>query len=61
MLHAKIIDIKKEKIELSNAEKFIASSKYGASIYFVGTVRNINNNKNKQKNIKTCEKPWTSL
>ena len=45
MLHAKIIDIKKEKIELSNAEKFIASSKYGASIYFVGTVRNLNNNK----------------
>ena len=27
MLHAKVIDIIKEKIELSNAEKFIASSK----------------------------------
>ncbi|MDA9616126.1 molybdenum cofactor biosynthesis protein MoaE [Candidatus Pelagibacter sp.] len=45
MLHAKVIDIKKEKIELSKAEKFIASSKCGASIYFVGTVRDINNDK----------------
>ncbi len=45
MLHAKIVDIKKEKIEISNAENFIASSKYGASIFFVGTVRDINNNK----------------
>ena len=45
MLHAKVVDIKKEKIKLSNAENFIASSKCGASIYFVGTVRNLNNNK----------------
>jgi len=45
MLHAKVVDIKKEKIELSNAENFIASSKCGASIYFVGTVRDLNNNK----------------
>ena len=45
MLHAKVVDIKKEKIELSNAENFIASSKCGASIYFVGTVRDTNNNK----------------
>ena len=45
MLHTKVIDIKKEKIELSNAEKFITSGKYGASIYFVGTVRDLNNNK----------------
>jgi len=45
MLHAKVIDIKKEKIELSKAEKFIASSKCGASIYFVGTVRDLNNDK----------------
>jgi molybdopterin synthase catalytic subunit len=45
MLHAKVIDITKEKIELSNAEKFIASSKCGASIYFVGTVRDLNNDK----------------
>ena len=45
MLHAKVVDIKKEKIELSNAENFIASSKCGASIYFIGTVRDLNNNK----------------
>ena len=45
MLHAKVVDIKKKKINLSNAENFIASSKCGASIYFVGTVRDLNNNK----------------
>ena len=45
MLHAKIIDIKENKIKISNAEKFIASSKCGASIYFVGTVRDLNNEK----------------
>jgi len=46
MLHTKIVDSKKEKILTSNAEKFIKDSKFGASIYFLGTVRNINNNKN---------------
>ena len=45
MLHTKIVDLAKEKIEISNAEKFIASSKCGASIYFVGTVRDSNNDK----------------
>ena len=45
MLHAKIVDIKLNKILLSDAEKFISSSNYGASIYFIGTVRNQNNNK----------------
>ena len=45
MLHTKIIDIKKEKIKISSAEKFIASSKFGASIFFTGTVRDINENK----------------
>jgi molybdopterin synthase catalytic subunit len=45
MLHTKIVDSKKEKILHSNAEKFIKDSKFGASIYFLGTVRNINNNK----------------
>ena len=45
MLHTKIIDIKKDKIITSKAEKFIKSSTYGASIIFTGTVRNINNNK----------------
>ena len=45
MLHTKIIDSKEEKILTSNAEKFITDSKFGASIYFLGTVRNINDNK----------------
>ena len=45
MLHTKIVDSKKEKILHSNAEKFIKDSKFGASIYFSGTVRNINDNK----------------
>ena len=45
MLHTKIVDTKKEKILTSNAEKFISDSKFGASIYFLGTVRNINDNK----------------
>ena len=45
MLHTKIVDSKKEKILTSNAEKFIKDSKFGASIYFLGTVRNTNDNK----------------
>ena len=45
MLHTKIVDSKKEKILHSNAEKFIKDSKFGASIYFLGTVRNVNDNK----------------
>ena len=45
MLHTKIVDSKKDKILTSNAEEFIKDSKFGASIYFLGTVRNINNNK----------------
>jgi len=45
MLHAKIIDVSKKKIDLDNAKKFITSSKFGASIYFIGTVRDKNDNK----------------
>ena len=45
MLHAKIIDLSKEKIKPENAEEFIASSKFGASIIFYGTVRENNENK----------------
>ena len=45
MLHAKIVDLKKEKIEISKAEKFISSSKFGASLFFSGTVRDTNENK----------------
>tara|TARA_Y100000590_G_scaffold77871_1_gene86357 strand:- start:57 stop:503 length:447 start_codon:yes stop_codon:yes gene_type:complete len=45
MLHAKIVDASKEKIEILNAEKFLTSSKFGAIIYFVGTVRSVNEDK----------------
>ena len=45
MLHTKIVDSKIEKILTTNAEKFIKDSKFGASIYFLGTVRNLNQNK----------------
>ena len=45
MLHTKIVNFEKEKIHIVNAEKFIKDSKFGASIYFLGTVRNTNDNK----------------
>ena len=45
MLHTKIVDTKKEQIKISDAEQFIVSSKFGANIYFTGTVRNLNDNK----------------
>ena len=45
MLHTKIINAKKEKIDILKAEKFLSSSKFGAIIYFIGTVRNLNENK----------------
>ncbi len=45
MLHAKIIDLAKERIRPEDAEEFISSSKFGASIVFYGTVRENNENK----------------
>ncbi len=45
MIHCNILDVKKEKINISKAQKFIASSECGASLFFMGTVRNENNNK----------------
>tara|TARA_B100000686_G_C16723701_1_gene936518 strand:+ start:243 stop:689 length:447 start_codon:yes stop_codon:yes gene_type:complete len=45
MLHAKIVITDNEKIDISNAEDFLSSSKFGAIIYFIGTVRNLNENK----------------
>ena len=45
MLHTRIIDIKNDKILIASAEKFISSSKFGASIFFTGTVRDVNENK----------------
>ena len=50
MLHTKIIDASKnEKIEISKAENFLNQSKFGAVIYFVGTVRDQHDNKKNEK------------
>ena len=45
MLHTKVIDIKEKKLSILEAEDFISSSQFGASIFFSGTVRNQNDNK----------------
>jgi len=45
MLHTKIINLTKERIRPEDAEEFISSSKFGASIVFYGTVRENNENK----------------
>ena len=46
MLHTKIVDSKDKKLSINDAERFISSVEFGASIFFTGTVRNQNNNKN---------------
>jgi molybdopterin synthase catalytic subunit len=45
MLHTRIVDIKNDKISIISAENFIFSTKFGASIFFTGTVRDINEKK----------------
>ena len=45
MFQARIIDSKLRKLTIKDAEKFIGSSDFGASIFFSGTVRNQNDNK----------------
>ena len=45
MLHTKVIDTKEKKLSILEAENFISSSEFGASIFFSGTVRDQNNNK----------------
>ena len=45
MFQGRIIDTKLRKLCIQDAEKFIASSDFGASIFFSGTVRNQNDNK----------------
>ena len=45
MLHTKIIDTKEKKLSILEAENFISSSEFGASIFFSGTVRNQSDNK----------------
>jgi len=44
MLHTKIVNSKDSKLLITEAENFISSSDFGASIIFTGTVRNQNNN-----------------
>ena len=46
MLHAKIVNSENSELKISNAENFLKSKKFGAIIYFVGTVRDFNENKN---------------
>ena len=45
MLHTKIVDSKDKKLSINDAERFISSVEFGASIFFTGTVRNQNTNK----------------
>ena len=45
MLHARMVDIKNDEISIDKAKNFISSSKFGASIFFAGTVRDVNENK----------------
>ena len=45
MFHCEVIDNSKEKITIEKAQKFIESQKCGASLYFLGTVRDHNNDK----------------
>ena len=45
MLHTKVMDIKEKKLSILEAQNFISSSEFGASIFFSGTVRNQNDNK----------------
>jgi molybdopterin synthase catalytic subunit len=45
MFHGKVIDVSKRTITLDKAQKFIESQQCGASLFFIGTVRNHNNNK----------------
>ena len=44
MLHTKIVNSKVAKLLIIEAENFISSSDFGASVIFTGTVRNQNNN-----------------
>jgi|TARA_B110000459_G_C16229935_1_gene324552 molybdopterin synthase catalytic subunit len=46
MFYGKVIESSKESLSLDKAQQFIASEKCGASLFFIGTVRNHNNNKN---------------
>ena len=46
MFYGKVVESSKGSLSLDKAQQFIASEKCGASLFFIGTVRNHNNNKN---------------
>ena len=45
MLHTKIVDSNNKKLLINDAEIFVSSVEFGASIFFTGTVRNQNKNR----------------
>ena len=45
MFHCDVVDVSKNKITLEKAQAFIESHKCGASLFFIGTVRDNNNDK----------------
>ena len=45
MFHCDVVDVTKNKITLEKAQAFIESHKCGASLFFIGTVRDNNNDK----------------
>ena len=45
MFHCDVVNLKISKISLERATDFIESHKCGASLFFIGTVRDMNNEK----------------
>ena len=45
MFHCDVLNLKTSKISLERAADFIESHKCGASLFFIGTVRDMNNKK----------------
>ena len=45
MFHCDVVNLKTSKISLERATDFIESHKCGASLFFIGTVRDMNNEK----------------
>ena len=56
MFHCDVVDIK--NISLDKAQKFIESHKCGASLFFIGTVRDHNNEKKSQELPMTLMMQW---
>ena len=45
MFHCDVVNLKTSKISLERAADFIESHKCGASLFFIGTVRDMNDEK----------------